>query len=62
MQELIDNATKIKAQLTFFFVDLALFFNSRENMEQDKSYFKDSLKLPVFASILQKVDIAQSIA
>jgi Reverse transcriptase (RNA-dependent DNA polymerase) len=34
MQELINNATEIESQLTSFVNDLALFFNSREDMER----------------------------
>jgi hypothetical protein len=34
MAKLIDNATEIEPQLTSFIDDLALFFNSREDMER----------------------------
>jgi Reverse transcriptase (RNA-dependent DNA polymerase) len=45
MQELIDNATEIELQLTSFVDDLALFFNSREDMERGLTLLQEFNKI-----------------
>jgi Reverse transcriptase (RNA-dependent DNA polymerase) len=45
MQELIDNATEIELQLTSFVNDLAMFFNSREDMERGLTLLQEFNKI-----------------
>jgi hypothetical protein len=50
MQELIDNATEIELQLTSFVDDLALFFNSREDMERGLTLLQEFKKIAGFCA------------